>query len=658
MTDTLTRPDQATPAPPGRGLPLKTGIAVYAAAFPLWGLQSAAGHFPAFIAIGLAAGVAALVIRSRTAAGRRPALAAVATAAVWAGLFAVLGWSWLLTAVWATAIGAFWPAWQRTRTTIAEEETEEDSGASLAAAAAVLDDWTEYVAADGPLKGTVLALVRTNGLVHDFNVLFVRGKHTYSQLTAQKAQIASALDVPEENITITRGRTAASGKLTVITGAAERPPAMYPGPSFDPETGLVTFGLYDADRAPASLSVVDDNGAFGVLFSGDVGTGKSACMEQVGLSLLASGYFVGLYVDPQGGMSSPALAKASKWTARSVQEAAELVRSLPRWRRLRQITFRKMGRNGYKLSKKHPVLVLFMDEVHEIINGLSPEDQKTLVDMVKTLRKVGGIFLVGTQNVGLPAFGGNNDLRAQFMSRNVVYFYSSSKQQGRLSGNNEFDPSTLPSGTPGFGYVKELRVKGKLITRAAPIRAFWLGHEDDFDGMNPGLAWLEHLEATCEFADLPVEEVGALGAAFARRDQDRAEADENDEAFLAACTAAGSGQMDPAGLDEFDQAAKKDAKKTAVDALPSLRLGGPDEEAPAEEYPEKTQAVLLALRAGAWRTAEIIPHAAHYQIEVSTSLVEQRLRQFVADGTAVRVGTGHYHAVGFEANCGHPQCRG
>lgn len=662
MTDTLTRPhqaDAATASPHRGGLPLKIGIAVYAAALPLWGLQAAAGHVPALIALALAGAIAALVVRSRTDAGRRPALAAVATATAWAGLFAVFGWSWLLTALWATAVGLFWPAWQRTSRTTAPSEPEEDN---TAAARKVLQDWTDYVAADGPLKDMLLEVTKTNGLVHHFAVHFVRGKHTFAQLAAQRAQIASALDIPEDNLTIEKGRTAAGAKMTVITGAEERPPAMYPGPSFDPETGIVTFGLYDADRTPAPLSVIDDNGAFGILFSGDVGTGKSACMEQVGLSLLASGYFVGLYVDPQGGMSSPALAEASKWTARSVEEAAALVRALPRWRRLRQITFRMMGRNGYKLSKKHPVLILFMDEVHEIVNGLSPEDQKIFVEMVKTLRKVGAIFLVGTQNVGLPAFGGNSDLRSQLMSRNVVYFYSSSKQQKSLSGNNEFDPSKLPSGTPGFGFVKELRVKGKLITRAAPIRAYYLGHESDFNGMNPGLAWLEHLRQHYEFAELPIEEAGAFGAAFARREADRAEADAGDAAFLAACLAAGAGELDPERLDDFEQKPKDTTQEPARSGLLSMRLGGPEEEpaSPVEEFPDakKTQAILNALRAGAWRTAEIRTHAAQYQVEVSTSLVEQRLKQFLADGTIIRVGTGHYHAVGAEINCGHPRCRG
>lgn len=652
MTDTQTRLDPPMTTLPrrGRSTPLWLGASVYAAAMVLWGFRAAAGHVPTLVVIAAAAAIAVLVVRSRTDAGRRAALTAVTAAALWATLFAALGWSWVLTALWATMLGALWPAWRRHHAIV--QLPEPDLPSQLESAASVLDSWETYVSAEGSLKNTRLALVSTDGRVHKFNVLFIRGKHTHAQLLGQQAQIVSALDVPEENVIIEKGRTGASAKLTVITDISDRPPVMYPGPRFDPETGLVGFAKYDDTLEEAFLSVIAANGSFGATFCGDQGSGKSACMEQIGLSLLASGYFVGLYVDPQGGMSSPALAEACKWSATSVTEAAALVRALPRWRRLRQIVFRRRGRNGYQLSKEHPVVILFMDEFHEIVRGLSTADQAILVDMAKTLRKVGGCLMVGTQNVGIDAFGGNNDLRTQLMSRNVVYFYTSSRQQGHLSGKNDFDPSTLPSGTPGYGYLKEIRVGGKLITRAAPIRAYYLGDERDFNGKNPGLAWAEHLAANYTFASLPPDEAGALGAAFARRSAARAESDADEDAFLAACEAAGRGQLDPEQLAEFDPDAKTKPEPQRSSGLPSLRLGGPEED--TDQYPEKTQAILDALRAGAWGTAEIIRRAS---VTVSSSHVEQRLPKLIDEGKVVRVGTGHYHAAEAE-KCERPGCGG
>jgi len=667
VTDTQTRPhQQATPPHRGRALPLKIGLAVYAAAFPLWGIGTAAGPGPAWIVVLLAAAPAVLIVRSRTAAGRRPSLAAVAAASLWLGLFAAFGWSWLLTAIWATAVGLFMPARARYLAALAvpeEQQSEPEFPPDLLAAATVVDNWELHVAAEGPLKGARLKLRGTNGHVHKFTVHFRPGKQTYTQLIGQKEAIASAMQVPDANIIIERGDTAAAARLTVITDVRTGKPVMYPGPRFDPTTGLVGVGEYADDGSEAFLSIIAANGSFGATFCGDQGSGKSAAMEQTVLSLLASGYFVGVYIDPQDGYSSPALMQACKYRATSVEEAAKVIRQLPLLRRVRQIIFKKFGWNGYTLSKKHPVILVVIDEFQEVANELSTEDQAILVKMAKTFRKIGAAFIVGTQTIGVQSFGGNSDLREQLMSRNVIYFYTSSKVQGRLSGSNDFDPSTLPSGTPGYGYLKEIRIDGQLITRAAPFRAYHLGDKDDFDGRNPGVVWAERLQIDNPFADMPPEEAGALAAAFADLDADHALKALADRNLLEACRSVGLGQMTPELLPFY--AAPVAAARTTVGAepqatggvgLPSLRLGGPDpEEEVADRYPEKTQAIIDALKTGAWGTAEIVRRAG---VAVSTSHIEQRLPRLIEEGVVEKVATGHYHAVGYAEKCERPGCGG
>lgn len=662
MTDLQTRPDKTLPDTSLRAafVPVWIALGVLALATMLWGIRAASTPVPAIIAVAVVTAIALLIVRPRG----RAATYTVIAASLWATMWSVYGASWFLLALWATLTGITGIPWWKARyvpntgpapAQEAQEDPVPEFPAELVVAAGVVDRWVEHVAGDGPLKGTMLELLKTDGRVHQFTVRFIPGKHTYSQLTAQREAIASAMDVPDVNVTIEKARTAASAIVTIITDIEDRPPVMYPGPRFNPETGLVGIGEYDDDRTEASLSIIATNGSFGALFCGDQGSGKSACMEQVALSLIASGYFVGLYVDPQGGMSSPALVEACKWSATSVAEAATLIRQLPRWRRLRQAVFSRQKRNGYTLSKEHPVVLVILDEFHEIACGLSKDDQQTLVNMSKTLRKVGGALFVGTQNVGVQAFGGNNDLRTQLMSRNVVYFYTSSKQQGNLSGRNEFDPTTLPEGTPGYGYLKAIRVDGKLITRAAPFRAYYLGGKNDFGGRDPGLAWLDRLQANYEFADLPRAEAGALGAAFARRDEAQARASAAEEAFIAACEAVGRGELDPEKLLDFDPDAKpKDTAPTPGLGLPSMRLGGPDEE-DTDRYPEKTQAILEALRAGAWGTAEITRRAT---VTVSTSHIEQQLPRLIEERQVTKVATGHYHAVGYEEKCERPGCGG
>lgn len=641
-------------------VPVWIGLAVAAASTILWGIRHATGPLPVLSVIVLVAAFTALIVRSRTDAGRAAATRAVAAAAVWAGLVSIFGWSWLLAAAGAT-IGSLVsvPWWRAHYVPNAPVGLIEESPAAVAVertdAEVVLDRWDRRVASTGTLSKSRLELVETNGRVHKLLVRLVPGKQKYAQLISAKEDIASAMEVPEACVIIERGPNAATGFLTIITDVSSPAPVMYTGPQFDPKTGLVGIGRYDDTDTEAFLSIIATNGAFGATFCGDQGSGKSAAMEQTALSLLASGYFLGIYIDPQDGFSSPAMMKACKYRATNIEEAGRIIRQLPLLRRVRQAIFKQFGWNGYSLNQEHPVPLVFIDEFQEVANELSADDQAILVKLAKTFRKVGAAFLIGTQTIGLESFGGNSDLRAQLMSRNVVYFYTASKVQGRLSGDNEFDPSTLPEGTPGYGYLKRVRVDGELVTRAAPFRAYHLGDKEDFGGRNPGVVWLERLRKEYRFADWPDEEAGALAPALDALEDDMAKA-QSEAALIAACAAVGRGESGLDTLNDYASTAPAKPKSKGAGGIEfaSARIGGDPEEEP-DQYPEKTQAVLDALRSGAWGTAEIRRRST---IDVSTSHIEQTLPKLIDAGDVRKIGTGHYHAVGYEAACEQPRCSG
>lgn len=666
-------------------MPVLVYAAVIIAASILWGIGTQTGPAgPALIAAA-AGGATALIVdvcarrRSWTRKGRGTTLIATVAATLWTIAWICANPSWLLTTIgFGLTLLAGIPWWRARHIpnvlpVLAQPDPEPAVLEMVAAAAREIDDpvavvvdrWNTRFANQGTLAGSTIECFQSDGKVHKFIVHLVDGRQTYDMLYAAKGLIASAMNVSDVNILVERDReNAAKATLTVATGVDFGEVKRFERPMFDPKTGRVIIGYYTDDNSPAILNVIVPNGMYGTFFCGAQGTGKSQCMEQTILSLLASGLFSLLYIDPQGGMSSPMLAEAATWSAKSVEEGVKLIKQLPRMRAYRQAKFARRGWSGYRLSPEFPAVIIAIDEFQEITE--EAEALAVLTKLAKTFRKVGAAFFAATQDIGLDAFGGEQGLRSQLMAMNVVYFATPSRVQGHLSGNNEFDPSTLPF-VPGFGFLKEVRdERGNLLTRAAPFRALFFGHDNEY-GMNPGVHWLRKLRKECRFANLDDGSAGALGEAFAGREADSELQEANAAALIDACEKAGQGLISADELEAlFNPAAPKPDETGTQSRVPTYNMGlsgtHESETDPAEQIDgKKTQAILNAIRLGAWTTAEIIRRVAETGETVSTSLVEQQLASgregnLAGLGLVVRIGKGHHHAPGYEANCG--KCRG
>ncbi|WP_205327540.1 hypothetical protein [Glycomyces sp. YM15] len=664
-------------------MPVWAYAGIVVAATVLYWISTAAGLLVPLGLVAAAGAVTLLIIRSLAARrkwtknGRLAAMIAAVVATVWAlaWILFVPSWFWAFAGCVLTGLTGI-PWWRKhhianvaANTPEPEPEPAEDEAAPAPAPEPTVDDiiigkWNTRIAGEGPLKGVGLEHLDTDerGYVHKFIVNFVPGKQTYSTLLAAQAHIASALNVPEPNvITEKNDEDASKGFVTVVTGLDLGRVNRWPGRCmFDPATGTVSAGTYIDDDAATLLSVIVPNGMYGAVFCGAQGTGKSQCMEQVVLSLLASGFFSLLYIDPQGGMSSPMLAEAATWSAPSVEDGIKILRNLPRLRQYRQTKFGRRKQKGYQLSREFPAIIIAIDEFHEVAE--EPEAKKILKKLAKTIRKIGAGLFIATQDVGLDAFGGDQSLRTQLMAKNVIYFATPSKVQGHLSGNNEFDPSTLPM-VPGFGYVKEVRGdRGELLTRAAPFRAFYLGDDDEY-GENSGIHWLKKMRQQCSFAELDLGSAGALGPDFANRNKVRAEQAVADDAFIAACEQAGAGAIDFDELDLLTGAAPQaNAAGPSVNGRHDfgIAMGGTAPvAAQGDQLAGLTEAgreVVYAIRSGAATPAAVVRRIATRGGTVSKSRVEQLLNpkipgNVIEPGFVHKVELGHYHARGFEADC-------
>src|SRR5690606_28391436 len=155
-----------------------------------------------------------------------------------------------------------------------------------------------------------------------------------------------------------------------------------------------------------------------------------------------------------------------------------------------------------------------------------------------------------------------------------------------------------------------------------------------------------------KFAEWPDAEAGALAPAFADEVDDETRADAEAK-LIAACEAVGRGEGDLATLNDYTSAKPaKPKKQTSGIEFASARIGGEPEDDGEDAYPEKTAAILDAIRNGAWGTAEIRRSSA---ITVSASHVEQTLPRLIETGEIERIGHGHYHAAG-AATCRRSGC--
>lgn len=603
---------------------------------------------------------------------------AAAAATVWALLWMVLDPSWLLFFLGCAFTALAGIPWWRNRhipnlipILAVEPETEmvieipiiedtEPTGDAI-----LIDKWDTRIADEGGLKNVRLTHLETDerGNVHKFLVQLIEGKQTFETLLGAQGRIAGAMNVPDPNIVIERGDEASKAILTIVTGLDLGKVKAWHRPMYNAANGTVELGSYNDDDSGAVLSIIVKNGMFGVTFCGAQGTGKSACMEQVILSLLASGLFSLLYIDPQGGMSSPMLAEAAEWTAKSVEEGVALLKTLPRMREYRQAKLARAGKKGFTPTREMPGVIIAIDEFHEM--AAIPEARAILNKLAKTIRKVGMGLFIATQDLGLEAFGGDQSLRTQLTAKNVVYFATPSKVQGHLTGHNEFDPSTLPM-IPGFGYLKEvLADDGKQLTRPAPFRAYYFGDDETF-GENAGLHWLKRMRRQCSFATFDRGSAGAMGSAYRNRHTLHEQQLQNAEALIDACERAGDGLISDEELEDlFANEGNRTPKPSTIAPLDfDFVIGGtPPASAPADPIASiegKRRAIVEAIRSGAWAPAEIQRHIELAGTPISKSYIEQQLAgdkpgNLLDAGFATRIEFGHYHAGGFEGNCG--KCR-
>lgn len=471
--------------------PWYAALAVFAIAVLVWVVNWATGHaHTVFLAGGttgtgltLVVFVAAFARGSIPARWRARVFTAGVTASVWAGLAVHRGPSWQVLAALVVATVALSARWWRHHRLgyptgpIVDEPDELDS---------IPARFGRYVGSNtGPLPGAWLSDRAETKAGEQYTLNLVPGRQTLRSALGVLDKISSGLNSPAGDLVLEEHPSEAPTQLllTVVHRSPVKHTAAYTGPELDHPGGEVRIrvGPYaDGDgHATWRLWTPGDEphagSWWGGLIIGGMGAGKSRLVEEIAIGAAATGHTVTWFIDPQGGASSPALARHADWyvdgdNAAHMLTAAE---NLVGWRAKENAS---NGWIGFDPAPDRPGVVIFIDEAHEVF-AANTERWTTLG---RKCRKVGVSLVALSQYPGLTTFGKSEPLRAAVMAGNGIIMRAESRMNNQLMPGVEVDPLTLPN-LPGYGYTLA-RGQG---ARLAPFRAFYVTNPQDWLAAHP-----------------------------------------------------------------------------------------------------------------------------------------------------------------------------
>lgn len=365
-----------------------------------------------------------------------------------------------LVAAWGLGHGIYW--WRRGKKTAAPAPTLSKQ----------LQLWQDNVApTDGPLPGSRLVDVVTTDYGWTGVIIC---KRNWRQAHAASADIAGALDLPEESIQIEKamGQSARRALIAVFNTNPLQQVIDHPGPQIlDKTTGQAKVGLF-YDGEPAHYAFWKPSGPVHTVVYGATDGGKSRFLDML-LGTERHNGIVSWVCDPQGGQSLPRWREAVDWYEDTAQGGLAMLYAVRNVMYERSARYSMMefvdhkgrtlrGRDHFVVGDPDPLISVTIDEAHRVLNLQGAP--ALVLEIIQMARKCGIKIRLVFQGPKANMFGSapeSTDIREQAQSGNTVMFRTASTLTDSIGLPGwDVNPSNLPmywpdkTSTAGLGYIK------------------------------------------------------------------------------------------------------------------------------------------------------------------------------------------------------------
>lgn len=327
--------------------------------------------------------------------------------------------------------------------------------------------WDEHVhPMGGALPGALLELPERfeHGIAHQGQL--ARGKQDFGTLMYALPKIATALDVPQENLVPDRDRKRPSRfTLKVVLHSPIEESVLFDGPRYD--NGKILLGPHADGLGDAFYRLYVPDGIRGGAIYGGSGIGKSRLIEVIALTAQACTPTVIFYIDGQDGNSSTALWENATWSG-GPDYASAMLRSIESIQRYRQRYNKYHRLDGFTPTPEFPGILVIVDECHRIFNTKNAQRWGYLA---REGRKVGIGILAATQNPNSTSMGGEEALRQSLQDGNCLLMRMRSHTASIVVPGIDIDLSRLPA-MPG--YAVPANSGSTDYGRNVPFRSRWL----------------------------------------------------------------------------------------------------------------------------------------------------------------------------------------